>query len=48
MPAKSIKQYNLMKGIAEGSIKYRPGLPTKKVAQEYIRGQSPKGLPRKK
>ena len=48
MPAKSKQQFKLMKGIAEGSIKTRPGLPSKKVAQEYIRGQSPKGLPKRK
>jgi len=48
MPAKSKKQFKLMKGIAEGSIKARPGLPSKRVAKEYIKGQSPKGLPRRK
>ena len=47
MPAKSKAQFKLMKGIAEGSIKPRKSL-TKKVAQEYIKGQSPKGLPKKK
>ena len=45
MPAKSKAQFKLMKGVAEGTIK-RKGL-TKKVAQEYIKGQSPKGLKRK-
>ena len=48
MPAKSKAQFRLMKGIAEGSIKPRPGLPSKKVAKEFIAGQSPKGLPKKK
>ena len=48
MPAKSKQQYKLMKGIAEGSIKHKPGLPSKKTAQEYVKGQSPKGLPKKK
>lgn len=47
MPAKSKAQFKLMKGIAEGSIKPRGAL-TKKVAQEYIKGQSSKGLPKKK
>lgn len=47
MPAKSKKQFKLMKGIAEGGIKPRPGLPSKKVAREYVKGQSPKGLPKR-
>lgn len=47
MPAKSVEQWKLMKGIAVGSIKPRGSL-TKKVAREYIKGQSPKGLPRRK
>ena len=46
MPAKSKKQFKLMKGICEGSIKPRGSL-TKKVACEYVKGQSPKGLPKK-
>ena len=46
MPAKSKAQFKLMKGIAEGSIK-RPSL-SKKVAQEYVKGQSPKGLPKRR
>lgn len=48
MPARSKVEFRLMKGIAEGSIKHRPGLPSKKVAREYIKGQSPKGLPKRK
>lgn len=48
MPAKSKQQFKLMKGIAEGSIKPRKGLPSKSVACEYVKGQSPKGLPKKK
>lgn len=47
MPAKSVAQFDLMKGIAEGSIKPPPGGPTKKQATEFIVGQSPKGLPKK-
>jgi len=46
MPAKSKKQFKLMKGICEGGIKHRRGLPSKKVACEYVAGQSPKGLPK--
>lgn len=37
-----------MKGIAEGSIKPRKGLPSKAQAKEFINHQSPKGLPKKK
>ena len=47
MPAKSKQQFRLMKGIAEGTIKPRGGL-TKRAAQEYIKGQSPQGLPKRK
>jgi len=47
MPAKSKQQFKLMKGIATGGIKHRKGLPSKKVAREFVGGQSPKGLPRK-
>ena len=46
MPAKSKRQFKLMKGVCEGSIK-RKGL-TRKVACEYVKGQSPKGLPKRK
>ena len=48
MPAKSKQQFKLMKGICAGSIRPRKGLPSKKVACEFVKGQSPKGLPRKK
>jgi len=48
MPAKSKSQWRLMKGICTGGIPHRKGLPSKKVACEYIKGQSPKGLPKKK
>jgi len=47
MPAESKQKFKLMKGIATGSIKPR-GTLTKKVAREYIKGQSPKGLPKRK
>lgn len=48
MPAKTKAQFRFLKGIATGSIKHRPGLPSKKVAQEYVKGQSPKGLPKRR
>ena len=47
-PAVSKSQYRLMKGVCKGSIKPRKGLPSKKTACEFIKGQSPKGLPKKK
>jgi len=47
MPAKSKQQFKLMKGISEGSIKSRKGLPGKKQASEFVKNQSPKGLPGK-
>ena len=46
-PAKSKAQYRLMRGICSGSIKPRKGLPSKKTACEFIKGQSSKGLPGK-
>jgi len=46
MPAKSKQQFKLMKGVCTGSIK-KKGL-SKKVACEYVKHQSPKGLPKKK
>jgi hypothetical protein len=48
MPAKSKQQFKLMKGICQGSIKPRKGLPSKQQACEFVEGQSPKGLPKKK
>ena len=47
MPTKSKAQFRFMKGICSGSIKPRKGLPSKKVACEFVKGQSPKGLPKK-
>ena len=46
MPAKSQEQFKLMKGVATGSIPAKGSL-TKGVASEYVKGQSPKGLPPK-
>ena len=45
MPAKSRRQWRLMKAIAEGTARETHGI-TKREAQEYIRSQpTPKGLP---
>jgi len=44
MPAKSRKQFRLMSGIAEGSIKSK-GKLTPAVAKEFVSGQSQAGLP---
>jgi hypothetical protein len=43
-PAKSKKQFRFMKAVEEGRAKDPHGL-TKKQAEEFTRGQSPKGLP---
>jgi len=47
MPVKSKQQFKLMKGVCKGTIKPKGSL-TKKVACEYVKGQSSKGLPKKK
>lgn len=46
MPAKSKKQFRLMQAVAHGDAKV--GGLSKKEAAEYVKGQSPKGLPEKK
>lgn len=46
MPAVSKAQFRLMEECANGGT-CPPGL-SRKQAQEYVRGQSPKGLPEKK
>lgn len=46
MPAVSKQQYKFMQGVAHDTIK-KKGLSKTKAA-EYVRGQSPKGLPKKK
>lgn len=46
MPAKSKAQFRYMEGVAHGSIKAK-GL-SRSQAAEYVRGQSPKGLPERK
>ena len=48
MPAKSLKQFKLMKAIAEGTYPSGHRGISKKVAKEFVDHQSPKGLPRKK
>ncbi len=48
MPAKSKAQHAYMKGICEGGIKPGKGGPSRGQACEYVKGQSPKGLPKKK
>jgi len=48
MPAVSKQQFGLMKGICEGT--YPSGYKgiSRKVACEFVKGQSPKGLPARK
>lgn len=45
-PAVSLKQFKFMQAVKNGAIK-APGLSKAKAA-EYVDGQSPKGLPKKK
>ena len=47
MPAKSKAQFDYLKGIASGSIKPGKKGPSRAVAEEFTKGQSPKGLPKK-
>ena len=46
MPATSRAQYRLMRAVASGDA-HLPGM-TKKQGEEYVAGQSPKGLPERK
>jgi hypothetical protein len=46
MPATSRAQYRYMQAVAHGSIKAPKGLSKAKAA-EFVKGQSPKGLPKK-
>ena len=46
-PAKSKAQYRFMQGVAHGTIKPPSGLSKSKAA-EYVQGQSPKSLPKRK
>lgn len=46
MPATTASQWRLMKGLCDGSVKERKGLPSKAEACEFIKDQpSPEGLP---
>ena len=45
MPAKSKRQFRMMQAVAHGSAKV--GGLSKGEAAEYVKGQSPKGLPEK-
>lgn len=46
MPAKSLKQFKLMQAAAHGKATKAGISPAK--AREFVAGQSPKGLPKKK
>jgi hypothetical protein len=46
MPAKSKAQFRLMQAAAHGKLRKKGG-PSRAVAQEFVSGQSPKGLPEK-
>ena len=45
MPAKSKAQYRFMQARCHGATKQKG--PSKKVACEFVRGQSSKGLPKR-
>jgi len=47
MPATSQQQFKYMQGICHGTIDPPKGM-TREKACEYIAGQSPKGLPKRK
>lgn len=47
MPATSKAQYKLMQAVARGTAKNKPKGLSKEEAREYVKGQSPKGLPPK-
>ena len=44
-PARSKQQFKFMEAVAHNDIK-KPGLSPEKAA-EFVKGQSPKGLPKK-
>ena len=48
MPAKSKAQFRFMKAVCYGTAKAKPKGLSKKDACEYVKGQSPKGLPERK
>ena len=48
MPAKSKAQFRFMQAVAHGTAKNKPKGLSEKEAQEYVKGQSPKGLPERK
>lgn len=49
MPAKSKAQFNFMQALASGAAPTTGGGtgPSPAVAAEFVKGQSPKGLPKK-
>ena len=50
MPAESKAQYRFMQAMLHGDEPKKKGKkrPSKKVAREFVEGQSPKGLPERK
>lgn len=45
MPATSRAQFRFMQAVAHGTAKKKPKGLSQGEATEYVRGQSPKGLP---
>ena len=44
MPVESQSQWRLMKGLCEGSIKERPGLPSRETACEFLRASKEQNI----
>lgn len=47
MPAKSKKQFRFMQAAAHGTLRKKPKGLSRAEAKEFVKGQSPKGLPTK-
>jgi len=43
-PVESKSQFRLMKGLCEGSIKERPGLPSRETACEFVRASKEQNI----
>ena len=43
-PVRSKSQFRLMQGLCSGSIKERPGLPSREVACEFIRASKEQNI----
>ena len=48
MPAKSKAQFRFMQAVAHGTARFKPKGLSRGQASEYVRHQSPRGLPERK